>query len=160
MNEIQRLISDYFDGGLSEEEGQRLREFIARDPENAREFMRASLLHTCLYEYVNGADLREESERLEDANIPPAKLDVAIPAPARPASYRFPARGRHLVAAGIGVCFGAILLYFALNWGRFGANRGRFGAENAGSEVASAGSGEMVATLGRAHWCGVRERRG
>ncbi len=149
MNEIQRLISDYFDGGLSEEEGRRLREYIAENPEHAREFMRASLLHTCLYEYITGADLREESGAPGDANISPASLDVVTRAPARPALYRFPARGRQVAAAAIGVCFGAILLYLALNSGRFAPNRGRVGAGNDGFVHGGAGSSEGVATLGR-----------
>ena len=101
MNEMQRLISDYFDGQLSEEEGRRLREFIAREPENAREFMRASLLHTCLYEYINGADLREETGTPGDANISPAIMDVANSAPARPAYLALGQRVRSGVGSGV-----------------------------------------------------------
>ena len=52
----QDLITDFFDGSPTEEEVQRLNEWIKSDPRNARRFVRESIVHSHLHDLLKAQE--------------------------------------------------------------------------------------------------------
>jgi anti-sigma factor RsiW len=69
MSTPQELISDYFDGTIDADGAARLSAWLSEDPVNARELVRAAMLHQGVRDLLNGRHMLSEPEYVAGGDV-------------------------------------------------------------------------------------------